>query len=78
MNQDEREAAIDHLLSSDVLGDELIEQARTLPKSSSKAQVPMMITIAMRARLVRLGWGEAEINHLTPAEAWKILNAPQP
>lgn len=48
--------------------------------ASAPAAVPFLITAAMRARLQALGLVDAEIDRMTPADAWKLLDEvdPQP
>jgi hypothetical protein len=45
--------------------------------SDTVAQVPFMVTREMRQALADLGYGKNEVDQMTPAEAWQIINSNQ-
>lgn len=46
--------------------------------ADTRAAAPTMVTGAMRARLVALGFADAQINSMRPAEAWAVLREVDP
>jgi hypothetical protein len=50
---------------------------QTQANSDTVAQVAFMVTRQMRQSLADLGYGKNEVDQMTPAEAWRIINSNQ-
>jgi hypothetical protein len=46
--------------------------------TAATANVPFMITQAMKAKLRGLGYTDAQIRQMTPEKAWRLLDAADP
>ncbi len=49
------------------------EEATASEQPSARVSVPVMITQRLRQRLRAVGYSDAEIDRMTPAEAWEVL-----
>jgi hypothetical protein len=68
-----RQAAVDPMRDMPIMDSKVLGGPQR-----GKGGVPVMITIAMRARLQALGYSNQQIDQMTPSEAWQILEGPKP
>lgn len=68
----QREPQVDPMLDLPMMNENVLRGSQ-----GKSAGVPMMITMAMRARLQARGYIDGEIDAMTPQQAWKILEGPE-